>query len=447
VSEYRTKHKTDGCNCKTIYPPLRAVEGALNNLTIPVISGLDLLNSELANAVQIYSPVNQMSFLAFSHVWSDGLGSTTEDGMPECQVEYLTEIALKVTGTPLFWIDSLHTARKRAISMMAETYKAAGFTVVLDSGIKNCDFKKSLETRMLALSLSTWQERLWTLQESSLSRNIVFVFENDIVLAETIAQESNAKIYRPVIMTMQILLDNLSNWSEDGRVTIGGLQRNLFRRTSSKPDDESLAVAPFLGIKVSQLLDVHGDERMARFWRGARLVPKSIILHNLPKIAQDGYRWAPKSLMNQKNAVILDLQDRSAIVTEDGLKGNYWIYKFHLPLTLVLHSEALFYDWQSNCLLRMIAHDSAMNLSISEEHVMILPDQVEPSTELFVGAILSQDVSRQGLMTYKYEGIVGGNLLSQSMFKELSGSDKDWSRTVNMAQGRVSSGWAEILIR
>lgn len=126
------------------------------------------------------------------------------------------ETSLRAAGTPMFWIDSLcipkiRDTRKLAISMISETYRSASATVVLDRKIKRCDFKRSLETRIVALSLSTWQERLWTLPESSLSKRVIFMFENDLVLAETILKESGPKIYRPVVRTGHLLLDNLSN--------------------------------------------------------------------------------------------------------------------------------------------------------------------------------------------------------------------------------------------
>jgi Heterokaryon incompatibility protein (HET) len=160
-SVYRTKHRMDDCHCEMIRPPLSNVDDALRNWTIPVMSASSLLKLDSAPIVQAYSPDRPLEFVAFSHVWSDGLGSTTEAGIPKCQVEFLMETSLRAAGTPLFWIDSLcipkiRDMRKLAISMMSETYRSASATVVLDRKIKRCDSKRSLETRIVALSLSTW---------------------------------------------------------------------------------------------------------------------------------------------------------------------------------------------------------------------------------------------------------------------------------------------------
>jgi hypothetical protein len=267
--EYPTEHRVNGCECERVIPPVEAVKNALLHGTIPVINGLSLVHQHSDEVVYAFLPGDAqgiaVKYVAISHVWSDGLGSTTEKGMLKCQVEYLLQLALEVGGTPFIWIDSLcipedKKPRKLAISRMAETYGAAHRTNVLDSGIAQCDSRLSLETKMLALSLSTWQERLWTLQESSLSREVEFVFKNEVVSAYTLLNENAQQIHRPINGIFHLLLDNLSYWVHNNQVTMGGLQRNLYRRTSSKPDDESLAVAPFLKIDVLPLLQVDGEE-------------------------------------------------------------------------------------------------------------------------------------------------------------------------------------------
>ena len=214
------------------------------------------------------------------------------------------------------------------------------------------------------------------------------MFESDLVPAETIIKESGPKIYCPVVRTGHLLLDNLSNWVNDDQVTVGGLQRNLYRRTSSKPDDECLAVAPFLNIDVSLLLAVEGEERMIRFWDKVKFVPRAIVLCNTPKISRDGYRWAPRSLMNQKGAITLDLKDRSATVTEFGLRGTYWMYELRTRSQVPLRMDIIFYDSLSDCALRLLEHNTAPNISLSTNHVVIFMDRPIPSMDNYLAVIL-----------------------------------------------------------
>jgi hypothetical protein len=80
-------------------------------------------------------------FVAFSHVWSQGRGSTSEIGLPPCHVDNLASICRQVTSSSsepvYFWIDSLcipqaQEIRKIAISGMRNIYAAAKQVIVLD---------------------------------------------------------------------------------------------------------------------------------------------------------------------------------------------------------------------------------------------------------------------------------------------------------------------------
>lgn len=230
-SNYLMQHRILGCKCEEVIPPLQAVKEALMNRKIPIINGLHLLSQD-NDVVQPFIPGAGVPYVAISHVWSDGLGGTTESGMLRCNVEYLTQLALKIGDTPYIWIDSLcipkaESPRKVAISMMADTYRLAHRTLVLDKGIMQCASTLSLESRMLALSLSTWQGRLWTLQESSLSSEVRFVLKDAVISADSIMRENRPVLHRPVLYTLYTLMDNLTYWVQNNLVTVGGLQRNL----------------------------------------------------------------------------------------------------------------------------------------------------------------------------------------------------------------------------
>lgn len=460
-SKYQTRHRVDGCQCRMLSPPLVDVNDALRHEKIPVINAPSLLGLDSEAIVRGHSPERPLEFVAFSHVWSDGLGSTTEEGIPECQIQYLMETSLHAAGTSMFWIDSLciprdRATRKLAISMMSKTYSSASATVVLGQRIKRCDFKWSLETRIVALSLSTWQERLWTLQESSLSRRVIFMFENDLVLAEKIIEESGVKIHRPVVRTAHILLDNFTNWVHTDDVTVGGLQRNLYRRTSTKPGDESLAVAPFLNIDVKPLLEVEGEERMMRFWDEVQHVPKGIIFHNLEKLSRDGYRWAPRSIMNQKNAVVLDVRDMSATVTKSGLKGVYWVYKlrtqYYIPSG---RTESIFYDPLSETCLKVLESGAALNPSLNSNSVVVFERQLTPAAQNCLGVVLRRvsdgiDRSSQHIPVDEFGGPVVVILFSEAILTSMVGPElgwRGWNMMKQSTQGQFEVESTEILIR
>lgn len=469
-SRYKTKHIND-CNCMSIKPPLEAVKNALLQWTIPLMNGDDLLNSN-ATHLATYSFEDKPYFVAFSHVWSDGLASNTEEGLPECQIRYLRDTAQKVANTSLFWIDSLcipkdRQTRKLAISMMVETYRSASATVVLDSGIRRCTQGMSLETIIVALTLSMWQQRLWTLQESSLSRHIYFQFEDALVSRDTILDETSQNLHRPIIRSGHLFLDNLTGWAHTNQVTVGGLQRNLYCRTSTKLDDEALAVAPFLNVDVSSLQEVNGEARMIRFWSMVKNVPKDIIIHNAPKISQDGYRWAPRSIMSQ-NTMVMDFQDNSALVTTDGLKGMFLVYSFDITAPLDLADRNPMYDPDSDGLLVVggaIQAPDNFPRSLSRNQVIALPGPLGSSIiEEKIGVILSllsdgASSLSQDISVCMYEGLVQVGMVPKTTFfsgprvlpnGNIISPETAWAEFARHLRDRGMIGrgtWREIIIR
>jgi len=75
---------------------------------IPVIDEANLSMSHSGNKhFRLASSLRNKSgkrdgFVAFSHVWSDGLSSTTEDGLPACQVRWLLNNAREATQSSFF---------------------------------------------------------------------------------------------------------------------------------------------------------------------------------------------------------------------------------------------------------------------------------------------------------------------------------------------------------
>ena len=338
---------------------------------------------------------------------------------------------------------------------MSAVYTAASATVVLDGSIQKCDYKLSLETRLIAISLSKWQERLWTLQESSLSRNLLFMFKDDLVSAEAfIATEYNQKLYRPVVRNTGILLVNLSDWNRADKISVGRVQRNLCRRTSSKPDDEALAVAPlFPHVDIFSVLDVEGEERMIQFWKEVKNLPRGIIAMGVPRIPRDGYRWAPRSLMNQGDAVGQDLQDKNATVTELGLKAQYWVCKLHASdLPKIPQIELSFLEADSSCLLRLSATNNYPEITLSAAgNAVVLLEKLAPGMDHYTGVLLSIISNgpyrhTQQLPVYRYEGVVGVNIMSKETLR-FTQADTVWDQMRRMTKGTYSSRWAEIYIR
>ncbi len=440
-STYQASHTEQGCICRNVRFPLQAIEDALKASSIPVVDGDALLGSASTSIIKQWSPSSPLKFVAFSHVWSDGLGSDTERGLPTCQVRYLRDLAMKASGAPYFWIDSLCIPRRRdlrdlAISRMSDSYRSSYTTVVLDAGIKGVSTLDSYQAQLLAVSLSTWQERLWTLPESVLSTRLVFAFENDLVSSKDLLDFAATKMHIPVIRIGCTLLDNLSHGMYTGDVTIGAMQRNLCRRTSTWLDDESLALAAIMGMDLAPLLEVNGDERMMRFWKMAKHVPRSIVIDSSSKLPLDGFRWAPKSLMNLKCDVMMDFQDRSATVTDHGLTSTFFLYRLHFSGTMTWSRTLTFFDSNTKCCLSLNKQDHTAEYTLLPGDVVCFADVMNVSKPQ-VGALLRPVHHEAGSPpTYRYGMLATARL---DPYESLRGAEGFLGNLLMGAVGWMSS--------
>jgi hypothetical protein len=81
---YKMSHCTPTCQCEIIRPGLRDVLCAIDDNRTPTMTLHDdqgVLRIEVSRT----QPGLGERYVAFSHVWVDGLGSTTEHGIYECQ--------------------------------------------------------------------------------------------------------------------------------------------------------------------------------------------------------------------------------------------------------------------------------------------------------------------------------------------------------------------------
>ncbi len=347
----RPSHTTPECCCKMLIADVEKIWAILQSEDcFPVLSLDTLLQTQspnssktasstvtTADAVVPFSPTNH--FVAFSHVWSDGLGSCTEIGLPTCQVHHLRELSLQAGKTPLVWIDSLMIPRERkarasAIQKMKLIYSSCRTVVVLDKGLKLCSFVETpTEELNIRLLTCNWMRRLWTLQEAILAPRIHFDYK-DVLTVDSHGNEEGILPRNELLPLSPITYEVARKMAflrhtRFGDRSIGAVQALLSFRTSSRVEDETIAIAPLLGVNnISTLLQVGGQEaRMTEFWKLVNKAPKNIILLSGPKLGQPGLRWAPLSLMHiNRKGVDLSVVS-NADITPVGLLGTYLLLK------------------------------------------------------------------------------------------------------------------------
>ncbi|KAM0501127.1 hypothetical protein D7B24_005548 [Verticillium nonalfalfae] len=228
---YVTQHRTQGCRCHMVGVDQSEVHRIIEKGGIPVIwitnSGVDAYGSPMLDVKLKNGGLVMNSYIAISHVWSDGLGNPHANTLPLCQLQSLydrlvdmswneTLHVLNTTGQDIeyngqtekkiiegigkafkfmapglkrvvdpireyrkkplaIWLDTFCVPlgghnRKLAIANMAKIYSTAHMTIVLDSELQALEAKGCLDEELaMHIGLSGWQRRAWTFQEGALS--------------------------------------------------------------------------------------------------------------------------------------------------------------------------------------------------------------------------------------------------------------------------------------
>ncbi|KAI9639989.1 hypothetical protein NHQ30_011548 [Ciborinia camelliae] len=399
---YTANHVNAGCSCALMGPICEGVTGMIIKGQVPILS-LDQSSSDQPCFLNLRS-ANEVDYVAFSHVWADGLGSTTEIGLPECQVRRLSALAIELVPGGHFWIDSLcvpseKAPRKKAIEMMALTYRKAAKVLVLDASIQTCASKDLPEQKLLRVLVSGWMRRLWTLQEAVLASELVFRFMDASLSIHDLIPKMAELLQNPLLTSLSSSIHRLTKRSNAHVFTLGDVSHSLRWRTTTRMADETLAIASLLGVDTAVLLGTKSEERIQKLLLMVKNIPLNVLFLSGEKSTAIGFQWAPKTLMNNSGGLNLSPAENQAEVTPCGLVGTYHIYI--LPTKVLVFEPGKW--WQ-------ISDQDGHNLQVTDPYdqkpkvskyycdVLILPKQLSPGNSL--AAVAAQFLGSKGGIIY-----------------------------------------------
>lgn len=199
---YQTRHATEGCRCAHVVVESenhRPITAMLKGGGIPVIALPKAPDGTEAVVIQESSAATP--YVAISHVWSDGLGNASGNSLPMCQLRRLQRLVDGLfpahDGPVPFWIDTIcvpfSDMKKHAIRKMAMVYKDASKTLVLDRSLEISSLHRPIDELLTRIRCTPWMQRLWTVQEAVLSKDLYFQFADGPFHPDTfvIADHSN----------------------------------------------------------------------------------------------------------------------------------------------------------------------------------------------------------------------------------------------------------------
>ncbi|KAI1610992.1 hypothetical protein EDD36DRAFT_476710 [Exophiala viscosa] len=308
-STYKTLHTTPDCECQFVKPRLDRLADILDSGQIPLMDLNKIAVGDTGKVVNVIAfnskkPASEKpAFNAISHVWSGGLGSVSEEGLPECMIELLGGYMESNAESKLVWIDSLciprdKRLRKLSIESISTVYREASATLVLDPELMRTSSSTTRQMLMWITS-AAWMQRMWTLSEGRLSRSPYIVFKNAVILLDEILEDAREDYKNPIV---DDLMNTLFGIFLRQGISLRLIHQSLCYRTTSKREDEAPALATLFGIDTGPILDAKSlDERMAMFWKSLSTkisLPMNIIFLRVPKLSIPGLRWAPSTLLN-----------------------------------------------------------------------------------------------------------------------------------------------------
>ncbi|KAL7815236.1 hypothetical protein V8C26DRAFT_435956 [Trichoderma gracile] len=329
---------------------------------------LDLGTDGRLNYVQASSKT-----VAVSHVWSHGQGGRPEDqggtGLNGCLFRRYSRIA-KVYGCDSFWMDtpsipSDHFLRGEAIANINLIFATSKLTLVCDKDLMAIDFQdEDIETKEAIVSMilvCDWNVRAWTLLEALRGRhNIHVLCKNDVVVSlkdilMDVCNQGSIDIAALFLSAQHLLpsqsyvhgLDNnhpaqSSQWivnRRKGFVDTKEAAGLLSHRQASRAGDAVIIWSLLCGDAVF--------DKAEDIWRSqqGRGVPSGWLVSSYERLSTKGLSWAPSrpnfALHGEGSQADYDklllpyhgVETRVSTITERGLHGDWWAYKFEVKRT------------------------------------------------------------------------------------------------------------------
>jgi hypothetical protein len=183
-----TQHTTSKCSCQMLSPDVSKMRDIIEQKKLPLVRFETTGEGDL----KVLAGDAGATYVAMSHVWSDGLGNFVSNSMPQCQFSRIQEavdsLYPKEKSIP-FWMDTILIPnqeefldiKEAAIHDMTQIYKKADKVLVIDSELITCSIHSSHTAIAIRILLSNWLRRLWTLQEGVFANEIHFLLSDETV--------------------------------------------------------------------------------------------------------------------------------------------------------------------------------------------------------------------------------------------------------------------------
>jgi hypothetical protein len=199
---------------------------------------------------------------------------------------------------------------------LSQIFESAAGVLVYDEYLRSHTSAGITPVEVLArISISGWQQRLWTFSEGQLAQRIWFQFRDQAIDLYSLTerwQDSLKENRLPARASTSVQLEMTALYTATTllqrhrrlRVVLhlDEIRTALSTRQTSWKSDEPLCLAAVLQIDLSRIIEAADDDKMAAFWQQLEYLPAGIVFAPIsPKLDNIGSRWAPASLLGGEN--------------------------------------------------------------------------------------------------------------------------------------------------
>ncbi|ERF70108.1 hypothetical protein EPUS_00295 [Endocarpon pusillum Z07020] len=326
---YIRSHAETGCSCEVMpeFETSKHVQKILQQGEIPVLRVKKAPNSQEFK-IEVLSSRNT-SYVAISHVWSDGLGNPDANELFKCQwlrLHHLVDNLVRESKLPTsstFWIDTIcvpvgrgrdtslrKELRDVAIERMRDTYRQARMVLILDSSLWPLTSDMTDLEFAFRFSYSKWMRRLWTMHEGAVAETIFARIKDGYVPMEILKHKllqficDDESILNGRILRSLCVTESITSWSSCMQISFESPQ-HLFRfvwnesrnRGTKYEEDRYVVIASLLGLRGQQMYAFQRPEdRLKYLFENIAELPSMILFTQGPRIQEPGLRWAPASM-------------------------------------------------------------------------------------------------------------------------------------------------------
>ncbi|KFH63733.1 hypothetical protein MVEG_10426 [Podila verticillata NRRL 6337] len=294
-------HLKEGCPCATEYfEPIETTELVL----------FDTVNRKL-----VQQPESTIPYVAVSQIWFQGIFGQDSRVCGECTLNFLATACSSI-GVQYVWIDTLcmptlKKLREEVVRQLQQIYLRADATLVVDAGLRSMAAGTALDLS-LAVLLSDWSSRVWTLQEGVLASKLLFCVGNQVlalpqVFGADMLQDTRSRVPFMLLQAYGMKLRGVGQ-------TLENVIRLAAGRQTSWPQDYLYGLSALLRHPPKRQEDLHLVAiEVALMYSEVDL---GILLAPFPRCDIENYRWMPRRAKHRSGGHHTNLR---GVITPDGL--------------------------------------------------------------------------------------------------------------------------------